>query len=316
MTLIRKNRNYFIGTDLPRGTAYKRFRALNKPDENTFMRVFESILMPNEVDDTATINFSGHSRVAVDNDVIIRKDSYDDGHTRFVKPNQIPSGNMSITNENLTYKLINDETAPDGNKYYGTNSAGEKGFHQIASGTKQFIDIQKSGCDTRHYSGLTPFIEKQFVISKNDIANNTRIVWTTYFCVSTYNISTLVSFGILAATSPNYSQLTSLWGSADDARTLVGTSVDPYTTLMKVSVVIDVVDNKYYINCYNEYHNHANGQYLPGRSCCYSGGPTDYVNTTDLVLRLSHVIPNSGNTFSYGRSEVTIYNTEPLNTIV
>ena len=311
--LVRQNRNYFIGSDLPRGNAYVRFRALNKPNENTFRHVFNSVLMPLEVEDTAKDSVAGHSRTAIDNDIVIRKASYNDGHTRFVRPHQIPVGANSVKNTNLTYELINDEATPGSNKYYGTNAAGEKGFHAVSGGGSFcLIDLPVGPCTERNYVAGQITVEKTLVIPEAYLVVGNRLHYTFFYCASTYDSPTKVFANVLKSKGDSYQQI---WNSADDFAAPMGTSINPYTTLCKCSVVVDVLESGLFINGYNEYHKHGDGEYEAGRSCCYDGGPLQ-MPVGDLFVQLSYQIYHVASTFSYGRSELHVFKTTPFEAIV
>lgn len=317
MAIVRKSREYFISNSLPRGAVYKRFRAANRPDERTFQYVFNSVLMPEEKNDTATLSFAGHSKKASLKDVIARKDVYDDGYTRFVSPNLIPIGEGSVNNkENGNFELKNDEKSPGPGKYYGTNLSGDKGYHNfIGDGGIYMIDVPTDPCSTRYYTDDTTIVEKSFLIPKELLPVGKRLIWTIYFCASTYDVETWVDASILEDNGTANGKLA--WSSSSDLYPPQGTSMDPFTTMCKGTVILDHLPTGLYANAYNEYHKHGDDDFISGRSCCYSGGPlnSSFLDMNDIILRIAYRIPPSSNTFTYNRSEVQIVSTSALTVI-
>lgn len=94
MSLTRKLRSYFWDITLPIGSSYKKFRKGNKPDDNAFRYLFESLLFSANSDNTASLTVAGHGKIASDEDVINRKtyEGFGDGFRRFVQPHQLPNG--------------------------------------------------------------------------------------------------------------------------------------------------------------------------------------------------------------------------------
>jgi hypothetical protein len=321
MTIERKTRGYFTGGGLPRGVAYKRFRAMNKPDERTFQHVFNSILMPSEVDDAAKPDFSGHSRQATNEEVMLRTVLWGDGHTRFVKPSQIPIGEKSITsNVEGNFELENDEVTPGISEYYGTNEAGEKGYHSLAIiPVVYFIDVPLGSCQTRAYTDGNRKREKALIIPKEYLEIGKRIIWTCYYCASTFDIDTEIEFGIYWQSRIILDQgdiwRGEMWRSDDEAYPPKGTVVDPYDTLCKSILVIDILEGNILINAYNEYHHHGDNEMLPNRSCCYTGKVTSPLLNENLILSFEYKFNEGNNTFQYNRSEVEIIRTNIISTM-
>jgi hypothetical protein len=90
MSLNRKNRSFFWSSLLPKGSAYKRFKQGNYPDETTFRYLFESLLFSKDSDNSASLTDAGHAKTATDNEVAIRYNGYTDSFIRFVQPHQLP----------------------------------------------------------------------------------------------------------------------------------------------------------------------------------------------------------------------------------
>ena len=114
MSLTRKLRSYFWDITLPIGSSYKKFRKGNKPDDNAFKYLFESILFSANNDNTASLINAGHGKIASDEDVINRKtfESFGDGFRRFVQPHQLPNG-IELLYENFDGLGYSKETPCD-----------------------------------------------------------------------------------------------------------------------------------------------------------------------------------------------------------
>lgn len=84
----RFNRTDFFG---PIGTNYHKFSTNNRPTEQEFKKLFDSIAFISETDDTASTTEQGLGKIAEDAYANQRYDNDGDGYTRFIVPHQLPT---------------------------------------------------------------------------------------------------------------------------------------------------------------------------------------------------------------------------------
>ena len=86
----------------PTGLTYKLFSKDNKPNQATFLQLFQNILFPGEDNHTSSLVKSGHNRIGYDVDVWGRDDQHGaDGLTRTILPHHIPIQRLDLTG--ITY---------------------------------------------------------------------------------------------------------------------------------------------------------------------------------------------------------------------
>lgn len=87
--LVRYSKSFFSDNSLPQGTAYTKFMQRNKPTQQVFKKLFDSIPFINDSADTASTTTAGHIRLATDIEVAARTSTWVDGHKRCVQPHQL-----------------------------------------------------------------------------------------------------------------------------------------------------------------------------------------------------------------------------------
>lgn len=93
MTKVKKS--WFF--DVPEGENYDRFKKENKPSEDTFRNLTDSILFSTEPADSASETQAGHGKIAKANDVGLKNENDNEGFTLFITPKNL---------HNLTSKTL------------------------------------------------------------------------------------------------------------------------------------------------------------------------------------------------------------------
>lgn len=102
--MTRKPKAYFF--EAPDNSQGKKFSRFNHPTKEMFILLFDSVLFPENVEDTMTEQTAGHAKLTTDDDAMNRIASYKDGHSRVVRPEQMP---MLIVNEDDTEAFPGEE---------------------------------------------------------------------------------------------------------------------------------------------------------------------------------------------------------------
>lgn len=168
-TLTRFRRTQFFG---PRGTNYNLFSMKNKPTENIFKRLFQSIGFITEADDTATTTTQGFSQLATDAQAAARNSTVGvNGFAKTVQPHHLPNliaGIGVIVTETLT---ADDRTGGQGNKYIVHNKMEVTSASDIITvtqtgpGENVELDIDSAELNTaieasQAYQDLTTIVEE------------------------------------------------------------------------------------------------------------------------------------------------------------
>lgn len=86
--MARKSKSYFF--DAPDNSTGVKFSRYNHPTKEVFIELFNSLLFPNDSEDTARENFAGHVKMASDNESMSRAVSTDK-HSKAVRSYQLPT---------------------------------------------------------------------------------------------------------------------------------------------------------------------------------------------------------------------------------
>jgi len=151
--MVRKERNFFFG---PAGTPYSKFSVENIPTEQRYRQLFQSVLFPAEVADTAKLNEAGHVKLAADDPTLLRFDDDADGHRRVVQPHQLPniyntertehtllSGTDNI-DHGIRVRWLTYDDGTDKRLDFGIRAAVEHSLEINSNGNIQFLNDQGS----------------------------------------------------------------------------------------------------------------------------------------------------------------------------
>jgi len=93
MSTSPEQKNWFF--DGSPGTASRKFVTNNRPNENMFRKLFNSILFKRNAGDTAQTDEAGHVRLATDDEILNRINS-SDGHHKVMVPSKMPHVGANI----------------------------------------------------------------------------------------------------------------------------------------------------------------------------------------------------------------------------
>lgn len=95
--MARQTRTFFFSG--PTGIIGRLFRTGNIPNEVNYRNLMDSVLMFNEVADTALNTVPGHAKQETDARAIARSTGHPDGHTRFIMSHQLSDLYVAVTAE-------------------------------------------------------------------------------------------------------------------------------------------------------------------------------------------------------------------------